>query len=135
MHLLKNGHPAHVFTTADRRKAAAVTNEVRQAKREPFEQERINRELEEYFARLEARRRRKREKQRARPAAAAAHARVDRYPTFAQTGNTRPETVEPRGWILLTRDESGRLDDLQGSRQPPRSVNGAPGAARRRLVS
>jgi hypothetical protein len=26
-HLLKNGHPAHVFTTEDRRKAAAATNQ------------------------------------------------------------------------------------------------------------
>jgi hypothetical protein len=29
MHLLKNGHPAHVFTDEDRRKAAAVTNQIR----------------------------------------------------------------------------------------------------------
>jgi hypothetical protein len=75
MHLLKNGHPAHAFTDEDRRKGAAVTNEIRRAKRELFEQERINRELEEYFARLEARRRRKREKQRARRAAEAARVR------------------------------------------------------------
>ena len=30
---LKNGHPAHVFTLEDRRKAAAVTNEIRHEKR------------------------------------------------------------------------------------------------------
>src|ERR671915_224387 len=78
MHVLKNGHPAHVFTDEDRRKGAAVTNETRRAKHELFEQERINRELEEYFARLEARRWRKREKQHARRAAEAARARVGR---------------------------------------------------------
>jgi hypothetical protein len=37
MHLLKNGHPAHVFTNEDRRKAAAVTNQIRREKREIFE--------------------------------------------------------------------------------------------------
>jgi hypothetical protein len=38
MHLLKNGHPAHLFTIEDRRKAAAVTNEIRRQKRALFEQ-------------------------------------------------------------------------------------------------
>jgi hypothetical protein len=68
-HLLKSGAPAHVFTDEDRRKAAAVTNEIRRAKRELFEQERINRELAEMFARHEERKRRKREAQRDRRAA------------------------------------------------------------------
>ena len=57
--LLKSGQPAHVFTDEDRRKAAAVTNEIRRAKRELFEQVRINRELEEMFAKREERLRRK----------------------------------------------------------------------------
>jgi hypothetical protein len=38
MHLLKNGHPAHLFTIEDRLKAAAVTNEIRRQKRALFEQ-------------------------------------------------------------------------------------------------
>jgi hypothetical protein len=80
MHVLKNGHPAHVFTTEDRRKAAAVTNEIRREKRALFEQERINRELAEMFARHEERKRRKREKQRARRAELEARARVEKYP-------------------------------------------------------
>lgn len=46
-HLLKNGHPAHVFTDEDRRKAAAVTNEIRREKRLLLEQLRMNREIEE----------------------------------------------------------------------------------------
>jgi hypothetical protein len=66
MHLLKNGHPAHVFTDEDRRKAAAVTNEIRREKRALFEQERINRELEQMFARRHARLARKRVQARAR---------------------------------------------------------------------
>lgn len=82
MHALKNGHPAHVFTDDDRRKAAAVTNEIRRAKRELFEQLRINREMEEMFARHEARKRRNREKQRARREAEAARARVEKYPPY-----------------------------------------------------
>jgi hypothetical protein len=45
-HLLKNGHPAHVFTDEDRRKAAAVTNEIRREKRLLLEQLRMNREIE-----------------------------------------------------------------------------------------
>ena len=56
MHLLKSGHSAHEFTLEDRRKAAAVTNEIRRAKREWLEQVRFNRELEQMFARDEARR-------------------------------------------------------------------------------
>jgi len=66
MHLLKNGHPAHVFTLEDRRKAAAVTNEIRREKRALFEQLRLNREMEQMFAKAEARRQRRAEKQRRR---------------------------------------------------------------------
>jgi hypothetical protein len=51
-------------------------------KREWLEQVRLNRELEEMFARDEARRRRKREKQRDRRAAEAARARVERYSPY-----------------------------------------------------
>jgi hypothetical protein len=71
-HRLKNGHPAHVFTEEDRRKAAAVTNEIRREKRALFEQARITRELEEMLARDEERRRLRREKRQAR-------ARIARY--------------------------------------------------------
>jgi hypothetical protein len=53
-HRLKNGAPAHVLTLEDRREAAAVTNEIRRAKRELFEQERLNRELDAWLARREA---------------------------------------------------------------------------------
>ena len=68
MHLLKNGHPAHVFTDENRRKAAAVTNEIRRQKRDLAAQLWINQEMERMLAAREARRRRKREKQRARRA-------------------------------------------------------------------
>jgi hypothetical protein len=37
MHRLKNGHPAHVFTDDDRRKAAAVTNQIRRERAEILE--------------------------------------------------------------------------------------------------
>jgi hypothetical protein len=66
MHLLKNGHPAHVFTIEDRRKAAAVTNEIRREKRALFEQLRLNREMEQMFAKDAARREPRAEKQRRR---------------------------------------------------------------------
>ncbi|MEX0816576.1 MAG: hypothetical protein WD027_03965 [Gaiellales bacterium] len=46
IHLLKNGHPAHVFTDEDRRKGAAVTNEIRREKRALLEQLRIGQEIE-----------------------------------------------------------------------------------------
>jgi hypothetical protein len=72
MHLLKNGHPAHVFTDADRRKAAAVTNEIRREKRALLEQMRFNAEIEQMWAADEARRQRRREKRRAR-------AMIERY--------------------------------------------------------
>jgi hypothetical protein len=62
----RSAHPAHVFTDEDRRKAAAVTNEIRRAKRDLFEQLRLNREMAEMFARREARLARKRGQQRAR---------------------------------------------------------------------
>jgi hypothetical protein len=51
MHLLRNGHPEHVFTTEDRRKAAAVTNEIRRQKRALFEQLRLNEEMAQMLAR------------------------------------------------------------------------------------
>jgi hypothetical protein len=66
MHLLKNGHPAHVFTLEDRRKAATVTNQIRREKREIFELECLNRELAQRHARDEARLARKREQARRR---------------------------------------------------------------------
>jgi hypothetical protein len=66
MHFLKNGHPAHVFTDEDRRKAAAVTNEIRRKKRALLEQMRFNAEIERMWAADEARRQRRREKRRAR---------------------------------------------------------------------
>ncbi len=61
---LKNGHPAHVFTLKDRRKAAAVTNEIRREKRALFEQLRLNQEMDQMFAKDAARRERPAEKQR-----------------------------------------------------------------------
>lgn len=55
MHLLKNGHPAHVFNDEDRRKAAAVTNQVRRERNEiaamEFEAEAIERLVERRRAR------------------------------------------------------------------------------------
>jgi hypothetical protein len=69
MHLLKNVHPAHVFTDDDRRKAAAVTNEIQREKRALLEQLRLQHEIEERLARDEARRRRKRERARRRRSA------------------------------------------------------------------
>jgi hypothetical protein len=66
MHLLKNGHPAHVFTDGDRRKAAAVTNQIRREKRALFEHARLKREIQERLARDDARRRRKSEQARRR---------------------------------------------------------------------
>jgi septal ring factor EnvC (AmiA/AmiB activator) len=66
MHLLKNGHPAHVFTDEDRRKAAAVTNQIRRERRELVELELLNRELDRRVARIEAKRQRKREQARRR---------------------------------------------------------------------
>jgi len=63
---LKNGHPAHVFTDEDRRKAAAVTNEIRREKRLLLEQMRLNEEIERMWAADVARRQRRREKRRAR---------------------------------------------------------------------
>jgi hypothetical protein len=66
MHLLKNGHPAHVFTDEDRRKAAAVTNQIRREMRELVELELLNRELDRRVARIEAKRQRKRQQARRR---------------------------------------------------------------------
>jgi hypothetical protein len=66
IHRLKNGVPAHVLTLEDRRKAAAVTNEIRRAKRELLDQLELNREIEAGLAKREERRRRKRERARLR---------------------------------------------------------------------
>lgn len=66
MHLLKNGHPAHVFTDEDRRKAANVTNQIRREKRALFEQLRINQEMDLRLAKDAARRQRRAELQRRR---------------------------------------------------------------------
>jgi hypothetical protein len=61
MHLLKNRHPAHVFTDQDRRKAAAVTNQIRRERAEILALELENQALERRLAVVEARRQRKRE--------------------------------------------------------------------------
>jgi hypothetical protein len=66
MHLLKNGHPAHVFTDEDRRKAAAVTNQIRREMRELVELELLDREIKRRADAREARLQRKREKARRR---------------------------------------------------------------------
>jgi len=65
-HLLKNGHPAHVLTTEDRRKAAESTNAIRRLKREALEDERFTREIEAMLARDDARRARKSRRARER---------------------------------------------------------------------
>jgi hypothetical protein len=65
-HCLKNGHPAHVFTPEDTRKAADVTNQIRREKRALLEQLRLNREMEQMLATNTARRKRRAEKQRRR---------------------------------------------------------------------
>jgi hypothetical protein len=57
-----------VFTTEDRRKAAAVTNAIRREKRALFEELRLNEEMEQMFARDAERRQRRAEKQRRRRA-------------------------------------------------------------------
>jgi hypothetical protein len=62
-HLLKNGHPAHVFTTEERRKGAAATNAIKRMRRHAAADEKFERSVAELIARDEARRLRKREKQ------------------------------------------------------------------------
>jgi hypothetical protein len=57
---------AHVFTIDHRRKAAAVTNQIRREKRALFEQRRLNQEIEQRLAKDAARRKRRAEKQRRR---------------------------------------------------------------------
>jgi hypothetical protein len=79
MHLLKNGHPAHVFTADDRRKAAAVTNAIRREKRALFEQLRLNQELEEMLAGDAARRQRRAAKQRRRREGLTEQQRIDTW--------------------------------------------------------
>jgi hypothetical protein len=76
MHLLKNGHPAHVFTDEDRRKAAAATNRIRREKREIAELMWLNQGMDERLAAREARLRRKREQQRARRTRIAQEAQI-----------------------------------------------------------
>jgi hypothetical protein len=78
--LSKNGHPAHVFTDEDRRKAAAVTNQIRREMRELVELELLNRELERRVARIEAKRERKREQARRRREARRAQDDATRAP-------------------------------------------------------
>jgi regulator of replication initiation timing len=63
---LKNGHPAQVFTNEDRRKAAAITNEIRRERAETLALELENQALERRLAVVEARRRRKSEYARRR---------------------------------------------------------------------
>jgi hypothetical protein len=65
-HLLKNGHPAHILTTEDRRKAAGSTNAARRLKREIAEDEKLSRQADLMLARDEERRARKREQERRR---------------------------------------------------------------------
>jgi hypothetical protein len=66
IHRLKNGALAHVLTTEDRRKAAAVTNEIRREKRLLLVQLELEREIDAELAKRDARRRRKREQARRR---------------------------------------------------------------------
>jgi hypothetical protein len=93
MHLLKNGHPAHVFTDDDRRKAAAITNEIRREKRALFEQLRLNAEMERRLAADEERRRRRREKRRAR--ASVATRTRPAHPKKAVRVEEPPRTEQP----------------------------------------
>jgi hypothetical protein len=97
MHLLKNGHPAHVFTDEDRRKAAAVTNQIRREMRELVELELLNRELDRRVARIEAKRQRKREQARRRREARRAESdaqrdreRIDLWLERGYGARTRP---------------------------------------------
>jgi hypothetical protein len=59
-HLLKNGHPAHVFTDEDRRKGAQTTNRRRRLVHEAFEDEKFERQVAELLARDEAKRQKRR---------------------------------------------------------------------------
>jgi hypothetical protein len=63
---LRNGAAPHVLTLEDRRKAAAVTNEIRREKRAWFEAKKDLAEYEAWLARREERLRRKRIQQRER---------------------------------------------------------------------
>jgi hypothetical protein len=71
--VLKNGHPAHVFTDEDRRRGAATTNAIKRARRQAFEDEKFERAIEEMMAVDEARRARRHARyertKRERPAA------------------------------------------------------------------
>jgi hypothetical protein len=66
MHRLENGHPAHVFTDEDRRRAAAITNQIRRERAEILALELENQALERRLAVVEARRLRKRDYARRR---------------------------------------------------------------------
>jgi hypothetical protein len=99
MHFLKNGHPAHVFTDADRRKAAAVTNQIRREMRELVELELLNRELERRVARIEAKRQWKREHARLRRECLHAQAAHESQPGLRDSsvcGSTATSSPEPR---------------------------------------
>jgi hypothetical protein len=82
MHVLKNGHPAHVFTDEDRRRAAAVTNQIRRERAEILALELENQALERRLAVVEARRRRKREYARHRRERLRAEAKEDAESAF-----------------------------------------------------
>ena len=77
--LLKNGHPAHVYTMEDRRKAADVTNQIRREKCALFEQLRLNQKLGEMLARDAARRQRRAAKQRRRREELTEQQRIDTW--------------------------------------------------------
>jgi hypothetical protein len=118
MHLLKNGHPAHVFTVDDRRKAAAVTNEIRREKRSIVERERLNQELERMRATDAARRQREAAKERRRreeKKRLAAFERPFRYePTYRDDAPAGTE-VGPIGPVAPVEErprpfDSGRYD-------------------------
>jgi hypothetical protein len=108
MHLLKNGHSAHVFTDEDRRKGAAVTNEIRREKRALFEQLRLNQELEQMFARDAARRQRKAAKQRRRREEQKALASIERRSMSPSTASTRPRERHPSRLAAHCRPTSSR---------------------------
>ena len=70
---------AQVFTIDHRRKAAAVTNQIRREKRALFEQRRLNQEIEQRLAKDAARRKRRAEKQRRRREELTEKERIDAW--------------------------------------------------------
>ena len=101
LHRLKNGALAHRLTDEDRRKAAAVTNEIRRAKRELVEQLELNREIEEMLARN----RRRREKRRQRYLREKQWAALDRR--LPDTSPEPPLEAQERG--KKTRPNPGQV--------------------------